>query len=75
MKYFIDVDENMGFEESERVKFIMHFLSINAHPSTLETHKGHFVHEDTEISFMEIWLPCAKLKQDEINKLKEMKND
>ena len=69
-KVFLDTDGEMTFENKERVNFIMHFTRIGAHYSTLETANSVFVHEDTETSFKEIWLPCAKSKQSEIDSLK-----
>lgn len=69
-KVFLDTDGEMTFENKERVNFIMHFTRIGAHFSTLETANSVFVHEDTETSFKEIWLPCAEQKQSEIDSLK-----
>lgn len=71
MSDFIDTDGEMTFENKERLNFVMHFVKKGAHKSTLETKSnGEFLHEDTELSFKEIWLPCAEIKQKEIDKLK-----
>lgn len=70
MTTFIDTDGKMTFENKERLNFIMHFVKKGAHKSTLETKDDKFIHEDTELSFSEIWLPCSILKQKEIDKLK-----
>ena len=69
-KIFLDTDGEMTFENKERLNFIMHFMKIGAHHSTLETKDSKFVHQDTETAFLEIWLPCAESKQAEIDSLK-----
>lgn len=73
-KVFLDTDGEMTFENKERVNFIMYFTRIGANYSTLETANSVFVHEDTETSFKEIWLPCAESKQAEIDSLKAEKH-
>jgi len=69
MTVFIDTGGEMTFENKERLSFIMHFMKQGATEQVATKNDGTFVREDAEISFNEIWLPCAVLKQKEINKL------
>lgn len=70
MTTFIDTDGEMTFENKERLSFIMHFVKKGATEQVATNKDGSFVREDAELSFSEIWLPCAILKQKEIDKLK-----
>ena len=69
MKVFIDTDGEMTFENKERLNFIMHFMKQGATEQVATKKNGTFVREDAETSFNEIWLPCAILKQKEIDAL------
>ena len=74
MMVFIDTDGEMTFENKERLNFIMHFMKQGAIEQVATKNDGTFVRDDAEISFNEIWLPCAILKKKEIDKLtKDMK--
>ena len=64
-------NKGMTFEDRERLNFIMHFLRKGSSKDVVEVKNGKFVRDDAETSFMEIWLPCAELKQKEIDKVKE----
>lgn len=68
---FIDTDGEMTFENKERLNFIMHFMKQGAVEQVATNKDGTFVREDAEISFNEIWLSCALIKQKEIDKLGE----
>lgn len=70
MNEFIDTDGEMTFDDKERLNFIMHFMKHGATEQVATNKDGSFVRKDAEISFLEIWLPCAKIKQKEIDKLK-----
>lgn len=61
-KVFLDSDGEMTFENKERLNFIMHFMKQGAVEQVATNKDGTFVREDAEISFNEIWLPCAELK-------------
>ena len=61
-KVFLDSDGEMTFENKERLNFIMHFMKKGAVEQVATNKDGTFVREDAEISFNEIWLPCAELK-------------
>ena len=67
MTVFIDTDGEMTFENKERLNCIMHFMKNGATDQVATKNDGTFMREDAEISFNEIWLPCAILKQKEIN--------
>ncbi len=69
-KVFLDSDGEMTFENKERLNFIMHFMKQGAVEQVATNKDGTFVREDAEISFNEIWLPCAESKQAEIEVLK-----
>ena len=69
-KVFLDSDGEMTFENKERLNFIMHFMKQGAVEQVATNKDGTFVCEDAEISFNEIWLPCAESKQAEIEVLK-----
>ena len=71
MTVFLDTDGEMTFENKERLNFIMHYLKRGADPSLVEVKNDRFVREDAEIAFNEIWLPCATMKQKEIDELLE----
>ena len=71
MKVFLDTDGEMTFENKERLNFIMHYLKHGADPSLVEVKNDRFVREDAEIAFNEIWLPCAIMKQKEIDALEK----
>ena len=66
MTVFIDTDGEMTFENKERLNFIMHFMKQGATEQVSTKKDGTFVRDDAEISFNEIWLPCAIMKQKEI---------
>ena len=61
-KVFLDSDGEMTFENKERLNFIMHFMKQGAVEQVATNEDGTFVRKDAEISFNEIWLPCAELK-------------
>ncbi|MDC4893415.1 hypothetical protein NQ997_14565 [Acinetobacter baumannii] len=64
---FIDTNGEMSFVDNERLKFIMHYLKQGADDSLVEIKDGRFVHEDSELSFTEIWLPAAEHQQTKID--------
>lgn len=71
MNCFIDTDGEMTFENKERLKFVMHFIKKGATNQVKTNSDGKFVREDAEISFNEIWLPCAQSRQAEIDALQK----
>lgn len=70
MTIFIDTNGEMDFADNERLLFVMHFLKLGSDQDALAIKNNRFVREDAEISFQEIWLPCAIAKQKEIDDLK-----
>lgn len=68
---FLDTDGEMTFESQERLNFIMHFMKKGAVEQVKQKSDGTFIREDAELSFSEIWLPCAQHRQSKIDELQK----